>query len=478
MKWIVFDRISALAVIPPGKDQDDVLSPYRTIRIYQTLALDIYHYCHSIDHFRGKARQLLVKHILLTFSHKSLSPAALDAGNSRDHVQHLLPILLSIIRGFQVLEMSTKKYDLLQQLEEMHPHTHASAAMATLHDQTIYEDEEFEEQDDKAEGKEDVHHPQQQMDMDIQIGKVRKDLLQDILMFLHTPNEMVLWRDQIPILQSYHEPLVQCVVALANTIMVIPSQTRVFLVDAIRQLLHLWPEGFNTNTPKQVLLLHELEILMQQCQPHEFEQVQIKLLERLATCVGTNADNIRPAQRALEFFKKEDILNLLIPAAVSNSSNRTHREEKEAKGSYDREDDGLDHELKLRITKVSLRLLLPALFRGGALSWNPTVNKMTALALKSLRQRNEILFSAACNDYLGGLSSEEVEDKYSSSSSISKQQYVPMDVDTTAADSKSMPPPSMLPRGKIPKPNSKFSTTLPDNKVPDLHANRKFLVMI
>jgi hypothetical protein len=28
--------------------------------------------------------------------------------------------------------------------------------------------------------------------------------------------------------------------------------------------------------------------------------------------------------------------------------------------------------------------VLPALYRKGQLSWNPTVNKMTALALKSL----------------------------------------------------------------------------------------------
>jgi hypothetical protein len=31
---------------------------------------------------------------------------------------------------------------------------------------------------------------------------------------------------------------------------------------AIRGILDLWPESFNTNTPKQVLLLHELETLL------------------------------------------------------------------------------------------------------------------------------------------------------------------------------------------------------------------------
>ena len=34
------------------------------------------------------------------------------------------------------------------------------------------------------------------------------------------------------------------------------------LARAIRGILDLWPDSFNTNTPKQVLLLHELESLV------------------------------------------------------------------------------------------------------------------------------------------------------------------------------------------------------------------------
>ena len=36
-----------------------------------------------------------------------------------------------------------------------------------------------------------------------------------VLLPLHAPGEMVEWRDQVPVLQSYHEALVQCVVRLA-----------------------------------------------------------------------------------------------------------------------------------------------------------------------------------------------------------------------------------------------------------------------
>jgi hypothetical protein len=38
---------------------------------------------------------------------------------------------------------------------------------------------------------------------------------------------------------------------------------------------------------------------------------------------------------------------------------------------------------KYSLGKVTLLELLPSLYRGGQQSWNPTVNKMTALAFKA-----------------------------------------------------------------------------------------------
>jgi hypothetical protein len=73
----------------------------------------------------------------------------------------------------------------------------------------------------------------------------------------------------------------------------------------------------------------------------------------MVKCVGTNADNIRPAQRALQIFKNRKILLLLFPV-------ETHPE----------------------IARKTLQMILPALYRSGQISWNPTVNKMTALTIK------------------------------------------------------------------------------------------------
>jgi len=41
-------------------------------------------------------------------------------------------------------------------------------------------------------------------------------LLHDVLLPLHKPNSMVLWRDQVPVLQLYHEPLVRCMLSLVE----------------------------------------------------------------------------------------------------------------------------------------------------------------------------------------------------------------------------------------------------------------------
>jgi hypothetical protein len=77
----------------------------------------------------------------------------------------------------------------------------------------------------------------------------------------------------------------------------------------------------------------------------------------MVKCVGTNADNIRPAQRALQIFKNRKILLLLLLLLFPVE---THPE----------------------IARKTLQMILPALYRSGQISWNPTVNKMTALTIK------------------------------------------------------------------------------------------------
>jgi len=101
-------------------------------------------------------------------------------------------------------------------------------------------------------------------------------LLHDVLLPLHKPNAMVLWRDQMPVLQVYHEPLVRCVLGLVDKDAAVrktdpPCGAKFsILVQAVHGILTSWPDKFETNTPKQVLLLHELEMLLNKATQAEF----------------------------------------------------------------------------------------------------------------------------------------------------------------------------------------------------------------
>lgn len=41
--------------------------------------------------------------------------------------------------------------------------------------------------------------------------------------------------------------------------------------------------------------------------------------------------------------------------------------------------------------------MIPTLYRGGELNWNPTVNKMSGLALKKMRDINMEVFQQVSN---------------------------------------------------------------------------------
>ncbi|KAG7344303.1 sserine/threonine protein kinase with PASTA sensor domain [Nitzschia inconspicua] len=161
---------------------------------------------------------------------------------------------------------------------------------------------------------------------------------------LHRPNSMVLWRDQTSLLDLYHEPLVQCMAVLLQKK---PEWTG----KAIAGLLEpdVWSKG--GNTPKIVLLLHEIDTyigcLPDPIQGNELGETFSVLLRTLGSCMAS--ENSRLAQRALPFVKNQKFVSLL-------------------KGNFN----------------TSLNILLPFLLRKE-LSWNPTVQKMTYNVLATLQ---------------------------------------------------------------------------------------------
>jgi serine/threonine protein kinase len=182
---------------------------------------------------------------------------------------------------------------------------------------------------------------------------VHKGLLLRVLLSLHAPNEMHEWRDQIPVLQLYHEPLVYAIVQFLEHD---PSLT----VTVLDGVLAAWPEGFQSNTPKEVLLLHEVETLLRRATAADFAAVLPRLLPKLVHCLSL--ENSRVVERALFMWKDEAFLALV-------------------RGQ----------------TARIVQPVMTALLRGGESFWNPTVNKMAAHVLEQLEQMDATAFAAAAN---------------------------------------------------------------------------------
>jgi serine/threonine protein kinase len=177
------------------------------------------------------------------------------------------------------------------------------------------------------------------------LQKSHEYLLTHHLIPLHKPNSMVLWRDQTSLLELYHEPLVQCVAILLQ-------KKPEWIPKAITALLEpdIWTVG--GNTPKLVLLLHEIDMYIGilpdsvnfSTMPRESFA---KLLHTLGSCMAS--DHSRLAERALSFMKNKKLQSLI----------QVHFE-------------------------FSLSLLLPFLVRSEP-AWNPTVRKMTYTVLKTFQ---------------------------------------------------------------------------------------------
>jgi len=215
-------------------------------------------------------------------------------------------------------------------------------------------------------------------------------LLFDVLLPLHKPNGMVLWRDQTPILALYHEKLVICISHILGKA---KDEKTSLLVKVIKSLISpdVWPDGRNSNTPKLVLLLHEIDALLQQygkdhndnsTPTHDknnyFKNVAMPLILRLCECI--QGDNSRSSERALQLWKCDFFDRMIVAANLP----------------------------------MVIRPLIKALCRvescgGMQPSWNPTVNKMSALVLNKIEKHDPDLFVVVANELFGETSGGPTE---------------------------------------------------------------------
>ncbi len=289
--------------------------------------------------------------------------------------------------------------------------------------------------------------------MSVKLKDSHHHLLLNVLLPLHKPSGMVLWRDQKPILSLYHESLVQCIGSIVQL-------DTSLIGKVIQYILHpdVWPlEGSNNgsvkgnnsskmaNTPKVILLLHEIDTLigllnMKESQIHKngleesstqfdiLPAIFVSLILRLASCISS--DNSRTSERALEFFKNDNFKRLV----------------------------------KLHMSQV-MSPLLRALCRidtGMEVPWNPTVQKMTSLVLRELQAFDEVQFKISCGEILfrqndsDDLKRKPIEGKSSGSAIIQSHDESPTadmislrksmgswkpPTKSSAAPSISMPPP-------------------------------------
>jgi serine/threonine protein kinase len=242
-----------------------------------------------------------------------------------------------------------------------------------------------------------------------------RHLLFHQLLPLHQPSSMVLWRDQTCLLELYHEPLVQCTAILLK-------RQPDWIPPAIESLIqpNVWPNS--GNTPKVVLILHEIDMYIglvasaatSSSEWQTLENVAIfrALLRKLAICIAS--DNSRMSERSLQFFRNVHFCQLV----------------------FDDYDD-------------SMTILLPALVRGSDdVPWNPTVCKMTHTVLVQCQSHNEQKFAAAAQRVFGNNHDIAVNvscvprPKNDTTVSMQVEQPTMKETTTAATTATTMPPPS------------------------------------
>jgi len=143
-------------------------------------------------------------------------------------------------------------------------------------------------------------------------------LLFDVIVPLHKPAGLVLWRDQTPLIGLYHETLVKTIGAFL-------SLDRKLIGSIVGALLHpdIWPSGEGGNTPKVVLLLHEVDTLIgqllsstEESDEHaailylsSFDAYLQPLVSRLCVCISS--ENSRTSERALQYFRNKTFQRLV-----------------------------------------------------------------------------------------------------------------------------------------------------------------------
>lgn len=422
------------------------------IHLLQQLFLFIYQQNLSL---RTKLRNILCQKLLQSFDERVSNVGGQAEGQSRPHVASFLEILQSILSGLKVYSLEDcllikveeeegKESEEKENSREISSMTLSSSESDTEEGGDTFSIAPLPPSSSKihSKGKQHLgksHHLRNQkylehlsslFSKDSHPLSTRRSLFFKIFRPLHDPSGFIIWRDQVPVIQSYHAPLSACICLLIDKedkslrkftadYFGIPSfickaKAKNFLptnsegkereeeentekvyngtsfhlqrgdsnlmILSIRSLLYYWPEGKNAATNKIILFIHELEMLLERCLREEFIHIQDDILSRLAHTIGSNSDNIRPAQKVLQMLNKAKVKNLFLPSEEEDDEEEMIIEQEEEENKKKLE------EIQ-KVKEKTLRVLMPHLYKSGGKSWNPTLNKMIALTLNNFRVR-------------------------------------------------------------------------------------------
>jgi len=263
----------------------------------------------------------------------------------------------------------------------------------------------------------------QGMPTSLQDTTVCLNLLTRYLLPMHAPNSLVLWRDQTPILELYHEPLVQCISCIVQ-------RGPMSWIDDVIVGVCSFLNHESAPTAKQVLLLHELETyvsLWVLTADKSFEpsagapQWYEGVLRSLRRCMLL--DNSRISERALQYFQDSKFVDHLVTTNIA----------------------------------ITINLLVPGLVSKPA-SWNPTVRKRTWHVLNLLRAADSTRFdSVACKHIPRSHEVARHSERPEIKASLPKR----VDTSLQAGMGSWRPPSSSTKRGKILQPPSTIAGIAP-----------------
>ena len=169
-----------------------------------------------------------------------------------------------------------------------------------------------------------------------------KRFLMRVLMPLH----------KVKSISVYHPQLSYCVVQFLEKE---PSLTQ----PVLSALLKLWPK---MNSPKEVLLLGELEEILDVVEPDEFAKVRDIFFRQLAQCVSSH--HFQVSERALYFFNNEYLVSLIGEAPAE-----------------------------------TIPYVFPALYKTSKSHWNRAINTLVFNALKILSEVDANVFEQCSARY-------------------------------------------------------------------------------